>query len=76
MDIYIYWACGASIMERGCKINSRKKVKHVFYICVGGGGINERNRREKSQSLIRCENFIKLLMMQGIYVSEEVESLN
>lgn len=48
-----------------------------MYVCVWGGeGINERNRREKSQSLIRCENFIKLLMMQGIYVSEEVESLN
>lgn len=45
MDMCIYrWACGAGIMERGCKINSRRKVKHVFYICVweGGEGINRR----------------------------------
>lgn len=31
---------------------------------------------EKSQSLIPCENFIKLLMIQGDICKQEVESLN
>lgn len=59
------------MMQRDCKINWRK-VKRICVCVWDKEKINERNMNEKSQSLIPCGNFIKLLMIQGIYVSRKL----
>lgn len=62
------------MMQRDCKINWRKvHLRMCVCVCVWDKEkINERNMNEKSQSLIPYGNFIKLLMIQGIYVSRKL----